>query len=111
MNYNGKQFKPVSVSENGEVSERVIFSYVQKGSILSCSYSGGSIAKGHLIGLVDEDGNIDMRYHQVLDDGSLQTGICQSTPELMANGKIRLHETWKWTSGDFSEGTSIIEEV
>ena len=25
--------------------------------------------------------------------------------------KIRLHENWKWTSGDKSEGNSIIEEI
>jgi hypothetical protein len=29
----------------------------------------------------------------------------------LGNGKIRLHETWQWTSGDFSSGTSIIEEI
>lgn len=27
-----------------------------------------------------------------------------------SNGKIRLHETWEWTSGDQSKGQSIIEE-
>lgn len=26
-------------------------------------------------------------------------------------GKILLHETWEWTSGDFSSGISIIEEI
>ncbi|WP_321538875.1 hypothetical protein [Flavobacterium piscinae] len=38
------------------------------------------------------------------------TGICHSKPEIMENGKIRLHETWQWTSGDYSNGESIIEE-
>jgi hypothetical protein len=39
------------------------------------------------------------------------TGICFSTPEILENGKIRLHESWEWTSGDQSKGTSIIEEL
>lgn len=30
---------------------------------------------------------------------------------VLENGKIRLHEEWKWTSGDHSEGKSIIEEL
>jgi hypothetical protein len=77
---------------------------------LTAEYAGGQIKKGHLIGLVDELGNIDMRYHQVNDKGELMTGICQSTPELLPSGKIRLHEQWEWTSGDKSKGTSIIEE-
>jgi hypothetical protein len=38
------------------------------------------------------------------------TGICISKPEILENGKIRLHEFWEWTSGDKSKGTSIIEE-
>jgi hypothetical protein len=39
------------------------------------------------------------------------TGKCFSKPEILINGKIRLHETWQWTSGDFLSGTSIIEEI
>lgn len=39
------------------------------------------------------------------------TGICNSKLEILHNGKIRLHETWQWTSGDKSKGESIIEEV
>jgi hypothetical protein len=34
-----------------------------------------------------------------------------SRPEILANGKIRLHESWEWTSGDKSTGKSIIEEL
>lgn len=111
MNYNNKKFKAVSNSENGEISNETIFLYKQDGNILTCEYVGGKILKGQLIGLVDEVGNIDMRYHQVNDKGQLMTGICQSKPELLDNGKIRLHEVWKWTSGDNSSGHSILEEL
>ncbi|MCH5689438.1 hypothetical protein LWM68_37470 [Niabella sp. W65] len=45
------------------------------------------------------------------DKGELMTGTCSSVPEILPDGKIRLHETWQWTSGDQSAGTSIIEEV
>ena len=98
-------------SENGEVSEKMIFHYLQKGNILSCSYAGGDIMQGQLLGLVDEGGNINMAYHQVNREGEMRTGRCSSRPEIMADGRIRLYETWKWTSGDLSEGSSILEEV
>lgn len=111
MNYNNKKFRPVSNTENGETSEETIFEYQQEGEILSSSYSGGQIKKGHLIGLIDENGNIEMRYHQVNLKGELMTGICFSKPECMENGKIRLYETWEWTSGDKSKGESILEEI
>ena len=110
INYNGKIFKPIENTENGETSNETVFMYKQVGNILTSEYSGGKIKKGHLIGLVDENGNIDMRYHQVNDKGGIMTGICKSKPEFLENGKIRLHENWEWTSGDNSKGKSIIEE-
>ncbi len=110
VNYNNKRFKPVTNSENGETSSETVFHYKQNGRILSAEYSGGKILKGHLIGLVDDSGRINMRYHQVNDEHTLMTGICESKPEILPNGKIRLHETWQWTSGDRSTGNSIIEE-
>lgn len=111
LNYNNRKFRPVSNTENGETSSETLFHYVQNGNILTASYSGGEIRSGHLLGLVNENGHIDMRYHQVNNKGELMTGICTSIPEILPNGKIRLHETWRWTSGDQSAGTSIIEEV
>lgn len=111
MNYNQKKFRPISNSSNGEVSSEMIFLYEQIDDLVFCSYQGEKIRKGHLIGKVDGEGNIDMRYHQVNSSGEMQTGICTSTPEILPNGKIRLYEKWKWTSGDFSAGESILEEV
>ncbi|GHB67947.1 n-acetylglutamate synthase [Persicitalea jodogahamensis] len=111
INYHNKKFRPVRNTNNGETSAETIFHYQQEGDILTSNYSGGKIKSGHLIGLVDDAGNIDMRYHQVNDAGELMTGICRSRPEIMPDGKIRLHETWRWTSGDGSDGESIIEEI
>jgi hypothetical protein len=111
INYNDKIFRPISNTENGETSNETTFHYKQVGNILSSEYSGGKILTGHLIALVDEEGNIDMRYHQVNINHELMTGVCKSKPEILNNGKIRLHETWEWTSGDKSKGNSIIEEL
>lgn len=111
MNYNNKSFRPISNTDNGETSNETVFKYQQYGNILVSQYSGGKIKYGHLIGLVDADGNIDMRYHQINNKGEIMTGICQSKPEILENGKIRLHESWKWTSGDLTEGKSILEEI
>ncbi|MEM6265481.1 MAG: n-acetylglutamate synthase [Bacteroidota bacterium] len=111
MNYHNKTFRPIQNSSNGEVTEETLFEYKQEGNILPCTYQGDRIIKGHLIGVVDQAGNIDMRYHQVNQNGSIMTGICHSTPKVMKNGKLRLYENWQWTSGDKSKGTSILEEV
>ncbi|MEZ0539667.1 n-acetylglutamate synthase [Fibrella arboris] len=111
MQYNNKIFRAVSNTANGETSAATVFHYEQTGNILTGKYSGGRIVTGHLLGLVDEAGRLDFRYHQLNTNGQLTTGQCQSVPELLPTGKIRLHETWQWTSGDRSTGTSIVEEV
>ena len=111
MNYNDKKFKPIQNSSNGETSDETVFEYKQNGNILTSEYQGGQIIKGHLIGLVDKKGNIEMRYHQVNIKGELMTGICFSKPEITENGKIKLYEKWRWTSGDKSSGSSILEEI
>jgi hypothetical protein len=111
INYNGRSFRPVLNSENGETSAETIFHYIQEGNILSSTYSGGKILHGHLLGLVDPNGQINMRYHQVNASLELMTGICHTVPEVLPNGKLRLHETWQWTSGDLSKGNSILEEI
>ena len=110
INYDGRVFRPISNTDNGETSDETVFLYRQVGHILTSTYSGGRIQQGHLIGLVDEQGRIDMRSHQVNDRGELMTGICRSTPEVLPNGKIRLHESWEWTSGDRTKGASVLEE-
>ncbi len=109
--YHNRRFTALANSENGAVSEGMVFHYQQEGNVLRCRYSGPEIRYGQLIGLVDAEGRIDMRYHQVDRSGTLMTGICRSTPERLPNGKIRLHESWRWTSGDGSEGTSTLEEI
>lgn len=111
IDYNNKKFRPISNTENGETSEETIFNYKQVGNILTSEYSGGEILKGHLIGLVAINGNIEMRYHQINIKNEIMTGFCHSTPEVLDNGKIRLYENWQWTSGDKSSGKSVIEEI
>ncbi len=111
MNYNGKKFRVVSNTENGQTSDDTQFHYKQIGNMLTAEYAGTKIRYGHLIGLVDENGHIEMSYHQITEKGEIMTGICTSRPETLSNGKIRLHESWQWTSGDRSKGRSIVEEI
>jgi len=74
-------------------------------------YSGGVILKGFLLAKVIENDDLDMRYEHINTTGEIMTGLCVSTPEVLPDGRIRLHEKWQWTGGDFSSGESIIEEI
>lgn len=110
INYDGRKFRSVISSGTGDVGAETDFFYHEAGDVVWAEYSGGEIARGHLIAVRDGDGNLDMRYHHVNIKGELMTGVCTSSPQILADGRLRLHEKWRWTSGDLSCGESILEE-
>ena len=111
FNFHNKTFRSISNSSNGEVGSETFFYYQQFGNIITATYNGGTIKRGHLIAIIDDNGQLNMRYHHINQNNELMTGTCFSKPELLENGKLRLHEVWQWTSGDNSAGSSIIEEI
>lgn len=111
INYDNRIFKSISNSETGEVSGETRFYYHQQGNVVWAEYKGGEIIFGNLIAKVFEDDSLEMSYQHLNMQGELMTGKCLSKPEILENGKIRLYEKWEWTSGDFSKGESIIEEI
>ena len=110
-NYDGRRFRSVENSETGEVGPETVFSYAQDGDVVCATYEGGAVRSGVLISTADEDGNLDVRYAHVNVSGELMTGECRSTPEVLSDGRLRLHEEWRWTSGDGSSGRSVVEEI
>ncbi|MDQ0233322.1 n-acetylglutamate synthase [Metabacillus malikii] len=111
INYNGRHFVSIENTDNGEVSSKTIFEYKQEGTIISATYSGGEIIKGTLIGLVEENGHLKFRYNHVNIKHEIRGGKCVSIPEILLDGRIRLHEKWQWLDAEGTEGSSIIEEV
>ena len=111
FNYEGRRFQVASNSETGESGEGTVFCYHQRGNLIWATYEGGSIQFGTLTGLVRADGTLDFCYQHVNTRDEICTGHCRSTPEVLPDGRLRLHEKWQWTSGDRSAGESVIEEI
>jgi hypothetical protein len=111
INYNGRTFRSINTSAKGEVDGQTLFHYQQQGQIVWATYQGGAIQWGTLIAKVDTADRLEMRYQHINTAGELMTGECLSTPEILPDGRIRLHETWQWTSGDRSAGQSVLEET
>jgi hypothetical protein len=113
MEYNleGKTFRSVSNTANGEVGAETRFRYRQSGEVVTATYDGGGIVSGHLIARVLPTGQLDMRYHHLNARGELMLGKCLSTPRRLADGRLAFSEEWQWLSGDLSSGRSEIEEV
>ena len=111
IDYNLKTFVAIGNSSNGQVSEEVVFHYFQKDNIVWGNYEGGVIKKGSLVGICNKNATLNFVYQHIDIHNHLKTGKCISMPEILPDGKIRLYEKWQWSCDDYSEGTSIVEEV
>lgn len=111
LELDGKTFRSTANSGSGEVDGETLFQYRQSGNVVTGTYRGGRVVSGHLLARMLPDGQLDMRYHHLNDRGELMAGTCRSTPERLADGRLRFHEEWQWLSGDRSSGRSTIEEV
>lgn len=111
FNFDGKVFRSISNTANGEVGAETLFRYRQSGDLVTATYQGGDIVAGQLIARIQPNGQLDMRYHHLNARGELMLGKCLSTPQLLPDGRIRCTEHWQWLSGDRSSGVSEIEEV
>jgi hypothetical protein len=111
INYDNKTFASVENSETGEVGAETVFHYHQKDNLIWAEYWGGAIVFGNLIGKIADNETLEIRYQHLNKHGKLMTGKCFSTVETLSDSRIRLHEKCQWTSGDFSEGKSIVEEI
>ena len=111
INYHNRKFRSVSNTSSGQVNEETTFHYTQTGNQLRATYSGGKITFGEMLGVVREDNSLVFTYHHLDVDGHLKSGHCTSIPEMLPDGRIRLHETWQWDFGGVGEGASIVEEM
>jgi Domain of unknown function (DUF3291) len=96
---------------DGEVDGETRFYYRQRGSRVWATYRGGAVAFGTLVAAAAGDGRLDMRYQHVNRDGAWREGQCYSTPERLPDGRLRLHESWQWTTGAVGQGQSTVEQV
>lgn len=108
INLNGKKFKALHNSENGEVGAETVFYYRQKDDVIWATYEGGSIKFGTLSGQIIDNQLVFNYQHQNID-GDFLTGKCETMIKIIDN-KIQLHEIWQWTYRDFSSGNSVLVE-
>lgn len=109
LDLEGRRFVALSNSDSGEVSDETIFYYHQKGDSVWATYEGGDIIFGTLSGQIMGD-KLKFNYQHRNRSNDYMTGICHTYIK-MVNGKIQLHEKWKWTCADYSHGTSVLEEL
>ncbi|MGY0067839.1 hypothetical protein ACWZEH_13620 [Streptomyces sp. QTS137] len=108
INYDGKRFRKVLTDPAGDAPTAL---YRQQGDLVWAEFAGGDVRRGSLAGTRDAGGVISFSYSMVLDDGRVISGHSVNTPEIQADGRIRLHERWERYGVHAGSGISYIEEV
>ena len=98
VSFDNRLFLSAANTPNGDCDAETRFRYRQHGARVWATYAGGRVQFGSLVAIADQQGR-------------LRTGKGRATPELLPDGRLRLHEEWQWTNGDLSEGRSVVEEV
>lgn len=106
IDYDGRRFRPLEDTAGGRLAV-----YRQDGELLWGEFAGGRARRGALAGRCGPDGALDFAYCMVLDTGEVVSGHCSSTPELLADGRVRLRETWERYGPHSDQGVSWLEEV
>ncbi|MFD8806147.1 hypothetical protein [Streptomyces sp. NPDC059597] len=104
----GLVLSPVADQSPGQVGTRTRFTYHERDGEVWAEYAGGDVVRGHLVGTREGD-RLDFRYVQLRQDGTTASGHCVSHVVELADGRVRLEETWEWESRPGS-GTSVVEE-
>ena len=108
INYDGRRFHPVV---DGETRTARTALYRQHGDLLWGEFTGDGARRGCLTGVCAPDGSLEFAYSVVLSGGEVVSGHCVSTPEFLADGRIRLHESWERFGRHADRGVSFIEET
>lgn len=95
----------------GDCTSGTLFRYRQDGARIWATYEGGGVRFGTLVGTVTEKNTIAACYQHLNAAGVLRAGVCNTTPEILADGRLRLHERWRWLAGGDGHGEATVDEV
>jgi hypothetical protein len=109
IDYDGRRFSPAG-HRSGD-HDVTVASYRQRGDLLWADFSGGRVRRGALTGVCRPDDTLEFSYTMVLADGELIAGHCESTPEVLPDGRIRLHERWERYWPEAATGVSELDEI
>lgn len=109
MNLDQTRFRVSSTADNGVVSSETLLTLEQRGIRILGRYGGGSIARGYLVGTL-KGAVLQFRFTQREVAGQIHGGRSVCEVERLADGRLRLHEHFTWTTRAGS-GTNTFDQI
>jgi hypothetical protein len=119
MSYDRRVFAMTGNDPAGDCAAGTLFHYRQQGLRVWATYGGGDVRLGALVAQADPRGHLCATYLHVAPGGTVRTGACQTTPELLLDrappiiGELALAAT-RAACGRAARGIgymSILEEL
>lgn len=110
LQYDRRCFSALTNTSNGDVRPGLRFDYHEEGGAIWAWYEGDGVFLGVLAANRSQTGALRLAYQHLNAADEIRAGQCLSFPEFLPDGRLRMHEFWRWTSGDRSAGISQIEE-
>jgi len=110
MNLNNKKFVTLE-NKSGLSSGQTVFYYNESNSVITGTYSGGSIIKGNLIGKRTGADTIELLYQCLTDSGELLAGESTGVLRVNSDKLLEIHFEWNWINGPGTGGTSAYIEI
>jgi hypothetical protein len=92
----GRVLRTEVAAPGGDCTSSTMFTYRVSDDGVHATYEGGGVRDGRLQAEARE-GVIAGHYGHVTDAGEPRAGECEAIPELLADGRLRVHESWRWT--------------
>ena len=106
MNLAGRTFRAVSNSNNGHLNSETEMRFTADDGIVVATYSGGTIAVGHVLAKRTSATELEMLYHGATSEGIHSAGTARATFSPDSEGRLHMYLNWQWLTGDRSEGQS-----
>lgn len=110
LQYDRRCFHARTNTSNGDVKPGLRFDYHQEDGAIWAWYEGDGVFLGSLTARKSPTGALRMAYQHLNAADEIRAGQCLSYPEFLTDGRLRMYEFWRWTSGDGTAGASEIEE-
>jgi hypothetical protein len=103
FSFNNKTFILLENSANGTADSATVFSYRQKGDIITACYSGGMIRHGSITGRI-EGHYLQLLYQCLTTANELKAGKAVAFLSMDQNNKIRMKMNWEWLMHEQNDG-------
>jgi hypothetical protein len=92
----GRVLRTEAAVAGGDCTPSTVFTYRVSHDAVQATYEGGGVRDGRLRAEARE-GVIAGHYDHFTDAGEARAGECEAIPEVLPDGRLRVHEAWRWT--------------